>query len=148
MNGLGPLGVHEFIKEDCLAIDLLMNVLEQLSKTVPPDKIATRALRVLRIIQAVGMGTELPPLDASEGHEYENGSLSRIKLDIPYFGTIYFEPMPILPSNLPGQYYPSSSWMGTIPDPGYVNGEIVETAEWTDTSLDFYPTTEFWALNS
>ncbi|KAK4864871.1 hypothetical protein LT330_001494 [Penicillium expansum] len=164
VSSLGPFGPLDLTKEDYLAIDLVVAVLEQLSKSVPPDKISTRALHVLKLIRAIGMGTEPPPLDESEGHQYENGRLSRIKLDIPYFGTIYLERRAILdqsknitagttspptfPSTSPGQYYPSSSWMGTIPDRGYANGQVAETAQWADTSLSFDPPIEFWALNS
>jgi hypothetical protein len=165
VNRLGPFGPQDFTNEDYLAIDRVMTILEQLSKTVPPDKIATRGLRVLKIINAIGIGAELPQLDASEGHQYENGRLSRIKLDIPYFGTIYLErraftdqsskgyaacatPPPTLPNTTPGQFHPSSSWMGTIPDPGYAIEQVAETAQWADNNLYFDPNTEFWAFNS
>lgn len=165
INTLRPSSAHDFTKEDYLALDQVVAILEQLSKSVPPDKIATRALRVLKLIKAIGMGAEPPPLDESEGNQYGNGRPSRIKLDIPYFGTIYLErrvildhstrniaavttPPPTMPSTTLGQYYPSSSWMGTIPDPGYANEQVAETAQWADTSLSFDPPTEFWALNS
>ena len=35
-----------------------------------------------------------------------------------------------------------------MPDPGYPNGLVVETAQWADPNLSFDPPTEFWALNS
>ncbi|OQD65082.1 hypothetical protein PENPOL_c006G06294 [Penicillium polonicum] len=168
INALRPSSAHDFTKEDYLALDRVVAILEQLSNSVPRDKVATRAVQVLKLIKAIGMGTEPPPLDESEGNQYENGRPSRIKLDIPYFGTIYLERRVILdhstrniaalstlPPTMPrttlGQYYPpssSSSWMGTTPDPGYANEEVVETAQWADTSLSFDPPTEFWALNS
>ncbi|KGO78390.1 Alpha/beta hydrolase fold-3 [Penicillium italicum] len=164
VSSLGPFGPLNLTKEDYLAIDRVGAVLEQLSKSVPPDKIATRALHAMKLIRAIGMGTQPPPLDESEGLQYENGRPSRIKLDIPYFGTIYLErraildqsksiaapttSQPTFPSTAPGQYYPSSSWNGTIPDPGYANGQVAETAQWADPGLSFDPPTEFWALNS
>ncbi|KAJ9489819.1 hypothetical protein VN97_g3435 [Penicillium thymicola] len=177
INALRPYTTNDFTKEDYLALDRVVATLEPLSKSVPPDKIATRALHVLKLIKAIGMGTQLPPLDESEGNQYENGRPSRIKLDIPYFGTIFLErrvilnrsnrnmtavstPPPTMPSHtlgqnpptMPsttlGQNYPSSSWMGTIPDPGYANEQVAETAPWPDTSSSFVPPTEFWALNS
>ncbi|KAF9250220.1 transcriptional regulator family: Fungal Specific TF [Penicillium roqueforti] len=165
VNALGPFGPQDLTKGDYFALDRVVAVLEQLSNTVPPDKIATRAVHVLKIIKAIGMGTEPPQLDESEGHQYENGRPTRIKLDIPYFGTIYLErrsmsaqssrhiaiavkPPPTLPNTAPGQYYPSSSWMDTMPDPGYPNGNVVETTQWADSNLSFDPPTEFWALNS
>lgn len=171
VNALGPFGPQDFTKEDYLALDQVEAILEQLSKSVPPDKIATRALHVLKLIKATGMGTEPPPLDESEGHQYENGRPTRIKLDIPYFGTIYLErrttldkssknipavtvPPPTLPTTAPGQYYPasssssSSSWMGMIPDRSYASGQVGQTAQWADPNVGFDPPTEFWALNS
>ncbi|CAG8904783.1 unnamed protein product [Penicillium egyptiacum] len=171
VNALGPNGPQDFTKGDYFALDRVVAVLEQLAKSIPPDKIATRALQVLKLIKAIGMGTELPPLDESEGHQYENGRPTRIKLDIPYFGTIYLErrivvdqaskhisaatpalpampTMPTMPSTVPGQYYESSSWMGTIPDLGYANGHVPETAQLASNNLGFDPPTEFWALNS
>ncbi|KAJ6189308.1 transcriptional regulator family: Fungal Specific TF [Penicillium mononematosum] len=168
VNALGPFGPQDFTKGDYFALDRVVAVLEQVSKSGPPDKIATRALRVLKLIKAIGMGTEPPPLDESEGHQYENEKPIRIKLDIPYFGTIYLErravvdqaskhiaaatpplpAMPTMPSTIPGQYYPSSSWMGTIPDLGYANGQVPETAQLADNGLGFDPPAEFWALDS
>ncbi|OQE10008.1 hypothetical protein PENVUL_c005G07458 [Penicillium vulpinum] len=164
ISAFGPFGAQEFTKEDYIAIDRVIAVLEQLSNTVP-DNIATRGLRVLKTIKGIGMGTEPLPLNTSEGHQYENGRPSRIKLDIPYFGTIYLErhaltnqstkvftdrtiPVPDLPSTVPGQYYPSSSWMGTIQDASYTNEQVAETAQWADTGLGLDLNTEFWALNS
>ena len=91
VNALGPFGPQDLTKGDYFALDRVVAVLEQLSKTVPPDKIATRAVHALEVIKAIGMGTEFPPLDESEGHQYKNGRPTRIKLDIPYFGTIYLE---------------------------------------------------------
>ncbi|KAJ5848095.1 hypothetical protein N7455_012052 [Penicillium solitum] len=163
-NALRPSSAHDFTKEDYLALDRVVAILEQL-KTTSHDKIATRALHVLKLIKAVGMGSEPSQLDESEGNQYENGKPSRIKLDIPYFGTIYLERRiilnhstsniaafstlpPAMPSTTLEQYYPSSSWMGTISDPVYANEQIAETAQWADTSLSFDPPTEFWALNS
>ncbi|KAJ5700161.1 hypothetical protein N7536_003174 [Penicillium majusculum] len=164
INALRPSSAHDFTKEDYLALDRVVAILEQL-KTTSHDKIATRALHVLKLIKAVGMGSEPSQLDESEGNQYENGKPSRIKLDIPYFGTIYLERRiilnhstsniaafstlpPAMPSTTLEQYYPSSSWMGTISDPVYANEQIAETAQWADTSLSFDPPTEFWALNS
>ncbi|CAG7951420.1 unnamed protein product [Penicillium nalgiovense] len=168
VNALGPFGPQDFTKGDYFALDRVVAVLEQVSQSGPPDKIATRALRVLKLIKAIGMGTEPPPLDESEGHQYENGKPTRIKLDIPYFGTIYLErravvdkaskhiaaatpplpAMPTMPGTIPGQYYPSSSWMGTIPDLDYGNGKVPETTQLADNSLGFDPPTELWALSS
>ncbi|KAL2700377.1 hypothetical protein AAEP93_008900 [Penicillium crustosum] len=156
INALIPYTAHDFTKEDYLALDRV---------NAPLDKIITRALHVLKLIKAVGMGTEPARLDESEGNQYKNGRPSRIKLDIPYFGTIYLERRTILnystrniaaismlptamPSTTLGQYYPSSSWMSTISDPSYAKEQIAETAQWADTSLTFDPPTEFWALNS
>ena len=165
INAVRLSSTHDFTKEDYLILDRVVAILEQLSRSVPPDKIATRASHVLKVFKAVGMGAEPPPLDESEGNQYENGRPTRIKLDIPYFGTIYLERRVILNhstrnitalSTLPptmlittlGQYYPSYSWMDTIPDLSYANEQDEQTAPWPDTGLSFVPPAERWALNS
>ncbi|KAG0160099.1 hypothetical protein PDIDSM_7626 [Penicillium digitatum] len=121
VSSLGPFNPLDKTKEDYLAIDRVVAILGQLSKSVTPDRNTTRALHVLTLIRTIGMGTEPPPLDESEGHQHENGRLSRIKLDIPYIGTRYLEhraildpskniaatttPLPTFPSTPPVQYF-------------------------------------------
>ncbi|KAJ5375012.1 Alpha/beta hydrolase fold-3 [Penicillium concentricum] len=156
MNRLGPFGSQDFDKEDHFVIDRIEAILQPLSKTVSPDKTATRGLHVLRTIMAIGIRTELPRFDASEG-QYHNGRLSRIKLDIPFFGRVQLERRAFadqssksftVPTTVPGQYYPSSSRMLTIPEPGYLMEQVAETAQRADDSLCFDPSNEFWAFNS
>ncbi|KAJ5169445.1 transcriptional regulator family: Fungal Specific TF [Penicillium coprophilum] len=156
INRLGPFGSQDFDKEDYIAIDRVEAVLEQLSNTVPPDKVASRGLHVLKTIMAIGIGTELP-LAGSDTAQYRNGRLTRIKFDIPFFGRVQLERRSFadqssksftVPSTLPGQYYPSSSRMLTMPDPGYVAEQVSETPQLADNGLCFDPNTEFWAFNS
>ncbi|KAJ5478177.1 transcriptional regulator family: Fungal Specific TF [Penicillium desertorum] len=91
MHSDGPFGPQDFTEADYSALDRVVAVLEQLSKSGPPDKIATRALRVLKIIRAIGMGTEPPPLNESEGRRtpIREREATRIELDIPYFGILF-----------------------------------------------------------
>lgn len=165
INGVGPFGPQDLKNEDHLALNGVIATLDQLSKTVPPDKIATRGLHVLKTLRAIGIRSDLPPFDASEGHQLEDGRPNRIKLDIPYFGTIYLErhtfanqtskniapastPPPTSPNAVPIPYYPSSSWMATSSDCGFANEELPDTNQWAYNGLISDPTTEFWSLNS
>lgn len=164
INGLRPFGPQDLTKEDYFALDRVVAILDQLSSNAPPDKIVTRGSQVLKILRAIATGSDLPPLDVSEGPECE-GRPNCVKLDIPYFGTIYLErrafadqslrsisdaptPPPSLFNTVPGAYYPSFSWVGTTPDTTFPSNQTPETTVGGDNGFWFDPTTEFWALNS
>ena len=86
INLLGPPKLHASC-DDWPAIETVMTSLENLADTQPPDKVATRALNILRILKRAATqettvqsdnSVVLPPIDAS----------GRMKVQIPYFGTI------------------------------------------------------------
>ncbi|KAJ5559490.1 hypothetical protein N7513_001889 [Penicillium frequentans] len=69
VNIIGPGGRSQSSPNDWRAVENGMETLEKLAEGQPPDKVATRGLRLLT----------------------EDDQFNRIKIDIPYFGTIFLD---------------------------------------------------------
>ncbi|KAE8406530.1 hypothetical protein BDV37DRAFT_242707 [Aspergillus pseudonomiae] len=101
INILGPTGRSHPDSNDWPAIETVMTTLETLAQGQPPDKVATRGLSVLRTLKRVATRSNATQSDLSEGLPPVDGQSGRIKVDIPYFGTISLDYS--TRSNLPGQ---------------------------------------------
>ncbi|KOC07637.1 hypothetical protein AFLA70_153g002191 [Aspergillus flavus AF70] len=101
INILGPTGRSHLDSNDWPAIETVMTSLETLAEGQPPDKVATRGLSVLRTLKSVATRNNTPQSDISDGLPPMDCQSRRIKLDIPYFGTISIDYS--TRSGLPGQ---------------------------------------------
>ncbi|GAB1200428.1 hypothetical protein APSETT444_009801 [Aspergillus pseudonomiae] len=101
INILGPTGRSHPDSNDWPAIETVMTTLETLAQGQPPDKVATRGLSVLRTLKRVATRSNATQSDLSDGLPPVDGQSGRIKVDIPYFGTISLDCS--TRSNLPGQ---------------------------------------------
>ncbi|BAE64649.1 unnamed protein product [Aspergillus oryzae RIB40] len=101
INILGPTGRSHLDSNDWTAIETVMTSLETLAEGQPPDKVATRGLSVLRTLKSVATRNNTPQSDISDGLPPMDCQSRRIKLDIPYFGTISIDYS--TRSGLPGQ---------------------------------------------
>lgn len=90
INILGSNNESELSSNDWPSIETVITSLEKLADTQPPEKVATRGLSVLQLLKRVATrdttaqsntSAELPPIDAS----------GRMKVQIPYFGTIFLD---------------------------------------------------------
>lgn len=140
IHSVGPFGPGELNQEDLNALESVAAVLERLSKQVPADDVASRGWQVLSTLRAVAMAHDYPALAAPVEGETDKDRPNRIKLHLPYFGTILLEhrtwgdkasisrgenvnntnivctTMPPRPPSPPHAENLSSSWMGTIMD--------------------------------
>ncbi|KAJ5097477.1 hypothetical protein N7456_008198 [Penicillium angulare] len=88
INMLGPTGQPPLNSEDWLSIETVISILEILAEGQPPDKVATRGLSVLRLLKGVATGDNVTRSGSSNGVPPIDSQPGRIKVDIPYFGTI------------------------------------------------------------
>ncbi|KAJ5291208.1 hypothetical protein N7478_000459 [Penicillium angulare] len=88
INILGPAGQSSLNSDDWLSIETVITTLEVLAEGEPPDKVASRGLAVLRFLKGVATGDSVARSDNSNGIPPIESHPGRIKVDIPYFGTI------------------------------------------------------------
>ncbi|KAJ5871715.1 transcriptional regulator family: Fungal Specific TF [Penicillium soppii] len=179
INSVGPFGQRDIEQDgwDALesvvaVLERLYKTLERLSKAVPPDDVASRALNVLLTLRGISEGREFPELAVPSESPDDLGRPSRIQLDLPYFGTIFLErrtwaekttqsrhfpcnlnntfhiPSPTVSDTTPGVYAPPNSWINTILDPRYARDQVPKTAQWAGPDMAYDPPAEFWAMNA
>ncbi|KAJ5156194.1 hypothetical protein N7492_008997 [Penicillium capsulatum] len=87
INIIGPIGQSDRSSNDWKAVESVIGSLEKLAEEQLPDKVATRGLGVLRMLKNVALGHP-PGHSLSGGFSTTDEQRGRIKVDIPYFGTI------------------------------------------------------------
>lgn len=88
INILGSSGQPNTNSNDWTAVETVMKNLEILTEGQTPDKVATQGLNVLRTLRNIAVGN-LPTEPASpKDNQSQYIQSGRIKVDIPYFGTI------------------------------------------------------------
>ncbi|KAE8373415.1 hypothetical protein BDV26DRAFT_272156 [Aspergillus bertholletiae] len=88
INTFGPTGQSHLNSNDWPAIETVMTSLETLAEGQPPDKVATRGLSVMRALKRVATRGNTTQSDIPDGLPPMDGQPGRVKIDIPYFGTI------------------------------------------------------------
>ncbi|KAJ5893209.1 hypothetical protein N7504_009900 [Penicillium tannophilum] len=91
INIIEPGGRPQSSPNDWRAVENVMKTLEKLAEGQPPDKVATRGLSVLRTLKNVAKGERPSQSANSAGLSTEDDQSNRIKVDIPYFGTIFLD---------------------------------------------------------
>ncbi|CAG8947700.1 unnamed protein product [Penicillium salamii] len=150
INAIGPFGPQDFNQDDMDAVESLTAILDHLSQKAPADNVVSRCAHVLSTLRAVSLGHDYPP---SVGPNDESGTTpdrpSRIKLDIPYFGTVYLERHTW--ESQATKSTPASStgtpWRGTDWDPNASFNEYADATQKPITDSSAWPT-EFWALGN
>lgn len=84
---IGPSGRSHSPPDEWQAVESVILSLERLTEGQLPDKVATRGLGVLRTLKNVALGHS-PGHSPFGGLSTADGHPGRIKVDIPYFGTI------------------------------------------------------------
>ncbi|KJK60901.1 fungal transcription factor regulatory middle homology region [Aspergillus parasiticus SU-1] len=160
INMIGPPGRSHFESNDWPAIETVMASLETLAEVQPPDKVATRGLSVLRTLKRVAMRNNIAQSDTSDGLPPMDSQSGRIKLDIPYFGTISIDCS--AHSDLPEQQQPTnarstptgtdlvatsalSSNVGNTTKADTVHNEVTGEGPWLETHLELGPA-DIWSV--
>ncbi|KAJ5648801.1 uncharacterized protein N7484_002524 [Penicillium longicatenatum] len=91
INIIRPGGRPQSSPNDWRAVENVMETLEKLAEGQPPDKVATRGFSVLRTLKNVAKGERPSQSANSAGLSTEDRQSNRIKVDIPYFGTIFLD---------------------------------------------------------
>ncbi|CAG8217471.1 unnamed protein product [Penicillium olsonii] len=149
INAVGPFGTQDYNEEDIEAVRNVTNTLELISKTASADDVVSRGSHVLSTLQAVYLGSDDPPyLPNEEGQDRP----SRIKLDLPYFGTVFLKrrslrcqakryPTPI------ANTLPSDAWTNTDLNSSLASDEYVPLRVPHPASALDWPA-EFWAVET
>lgn len=165
INILEPGDRPQSNSDDWLAVESVMSILEKLAEGQPPDKVASRGFSVLRTLKDVASGNMPTQFAASQGPATEDGQPGRIKVDIPYFGTICLDcsirsdpsdkhqPIPApqqppLPPN-DAEHAASSalpSQMEMIPKLSTTRGHFAELEPWPETRLGIGPA-DIWTYD-
>jgi hypothetical protein len=165
INLLEPRGPPQSSSDDWLAVEGVMAILEKLAKGQPPDKVATRGLIVLQTLKDVARGNKPTQIAAREGLSMEEKEFSRIKINIPYFGTISLDcgirsdtseqqesdnvppqpPLPVFDTGIAINTTPSSQ-MGIIPELSTIQGQFTDMLAWPETRLEIEPN-DIWTFD-
>ncbi|KAE8143637.1 hypothetical protein BDV38DRAFT_276721 [Aspergillus pseudotamarii] len=161
INILGPTGRSHLDSNDWPAIGIVMASLETLGEGQSPDKVATRGLSVLRTLKRVATRNNTAQSDTSDGLPPMDGQSGRIKLDIPYFGTISLDcstrgdfpdqrqlnngaPKPIHADLAASN--PLSSNMGNTTEAGTVHDQAMDAGPWPEARLELGPA-DIWSFD-
>lgn len=165
INLLGPNGRPQSSSDDWLAVEGVMAILEKLAEGEPPDKVATRGLIVLQTLKDVARGNKPTQIAAREGLSTEDKESRRIKVDIPYFGTISLDcgirgdpseqqepdnvspqpPLPVFDTGIAVNTAPSSQ-VGIIPELCTTQGQFADIAPWSGTRFETGPN-DIWTFD-
>lgn len=165
INLLGPKGRPQSSSDDWLAVEGVMAILEKLAEGQPPDKVATRGLIVLQTLKDVARGNKPIRIAAREGLSTEDKESCRIKVEIPYFGTISLDcgirsdpseqqepdnvppqpPLPVFDTGIAFNTAPSSQ-MGIIPELSTTQGQFADMAPWPENRLEIGPN-DIWTFD-
>ncbi|KAJ5697764.1 hypothetical protein N7488_011448 [Penicillium malachiteum] len=157
INIIGPDGGPQSSPNNWRAVESVMETLEKLAEGQPPDKVATRGLSVLRTLKNVGKGERPSQSANSAGLLTEDDQSNRIKVDIPYFGTIFLDcgirqyssarqfPQPPQPSFDMG-LDEISLQAGILPDSNATQGPLTDGAPWPGIRLEMEPA-DIWTFN-
>lgn len=163
INILGPTGRSHLDSNDWPAIETVMASLETLAEGQPPDKVATQGLSVLRTLKRVATRNNKTQSDTSDGLPPMHGQTGRIKLDIPYFGTISLEcrtrsDLPeqqqqqfnnghpgSISTDLAANNAPSSN-VGNITEASIVHGQATDVGPWPEARLELGPV-DIWSFD-
>ncbi|KAE8327315.1 hypothetical protein BDV39DRAFT_215229 [Aspergillus sergii] len=160
INMIGPTGRSHFESNDWPAIETVMTSLETLAEVQPPDKVATRGLSVLRTLKRVAMRNNIAQSDTSDGLPPMDSQSGRIKLDIPYFGTISLDwsaRSDLLEQQQPNNARPNpagtdlaatsalSSNGGNTTKADTVHNEVSDVGPWLETHLELGPA-DIWSV--
>jgi hypothetical protein len=162
INIIGPGGRPQSSPNDWRAVESVMETLEKLAEGQPPDKVATRGLSVLRTLKNVAKGERPSQPANSAGLSTEDDQSSRIKVDIPYFGTIFLDCgihgdssdkqcLDSVPTQPPRQSFDvglgeSSLQAGMLPDASNTQGLVTDGAPWPGVRVEM-ELTDFWTFD-
>ncbi|KAE8423440.1 hypothetical protein BDV36DRAFT_305977 [Aspergillus pseudocaelatus] len=161
INIIGPTGRSHLDSNDWPAIEIVMTSLETLAEGQPPDKVATRSLSVLQTLKRVATRNKTTRSDTSDGLSPMDGQPGRIKLDIPYFGTISLDCS--TRSDLPEQQQlnngppnPSStdlaannalsSNVGNTTEASTMHDQATDAGSWPEARLELGPA-DIWSFD-
>ncbi|KAJ6036822.1 hypothetical protein N7540_001101 [Penicillium herquei] len=162
INIIGTGGWAQCSPNDWRAVESVMETLEKLAEGQPPDKVATRGLSVLHILRNVSQ-RERPSQSAnSAGLSTQDDQSNRIKVDIPYFGSISLD-CGIHGDSSDKQYHDSvraqpprpsfqmalgesSLQAGTIPDSSTTEGPLTDEASWPGIRVEMEPA-DIWTFD-
>ncbi|KAJ5127414.1 hypothetical protein N7448_008193 [Penicillium atrosanguineum] len=164
INLLGPKGRPRSSSDDWLAVEGVMAILEKLAEGQPPDKVATRGLVVLQTLKDVARGNKPTQIGAPEGLSTDDKEPGRIKIDIPYFGTISLvcrmrsdpseqqepdnvPPHPLLFDTGIAVNTAPSSQMGIIPELSTTQVQFTDIVHWPETRLEIGPN-DIWTFGT
>ncbi|KAJ5740173.1 hypothetical protein N7493_000045 [Penicillium malachiteum] len=157
INIIGPDGGPQSNANDWRAVERVMENLEKLAEGQPSDKVATRGLNVLRTLENVAKGERPSQPANSAGPSTEDDQSNRIKVDIPYFGTIFLDcgigrdssekqfPQPPQPSFDIG-LDESSLQAGILPDSSTTQGPPTDGAPWPGIRVEMEPA-DIWKFD-
>ncbi|KAJ5753200.1 hypothetical protein N7520_010117 [Penicillium odoratum] len=149
INIIGPGGRPQSSLNDWRAVESVMETLEKLAKGQPPDKNVAKG--------------EIPSQSAiSAGPSTEDDQSNRIKVDIPYFGTIFLDcgihgdsSDKQCPDSVPAQpprplfhmgIDESSLQTGILPDSSTTQGALTDGAPWPGNRVEMAPA-DIWTFD-
>lgn len=157
INIIGPSGRPQSSPNDWPAVESVIETLEKLAEGQPFDKVATRGLSVLRTLKDVAKGKKPSQFGTPAGLSTEGGQSNRIKVDIPYFGTILLDcgihgdssekqhPDPV-PAQPPQPSFDKGLGESYIPDPSTTQGPFTDVAPWPEIRLEMEPA-DIWTFD-